>query len=520
MEKQDHPAASTPPASAGAPVFSEPPKPKAVPVKVYEADGKDRFALFLAWALGALAACVLLAPTLRLPGLGVAVGVCAWYAVLLWYKGLSGFATARNLLLFAATIALAACFALFSDQWLRQVNALGLAGLMIVQLLEWSGEGRRSWYLPTMLLERTWLFFRGLFGRLPACGAAAKSLCSGRSRNRFLLILAGLGVTVPIAMVVVPLLLSADEYFAFLSRRVLNSLIAALGETAVYLFLGLLAAPFLFSLLYALRRPQPLPEQKTQAVPQVDPVVAAVALLSMDLLYALFLAVQFTVLFGGAEYLAGASGVTYAQYARSGFFQLVAVAGINLSLILSALQFTRREGRLWRGVEILCTAMVCMSGAFLVSAAYRMSLYVGAYGLSFKRLLTYWGMGMLAVLFAAALVKIWRPRFRFFPVALVASVAGWLLLNYANPDYLVARYNVDLYLRRDNAVMNFDYLVLDLSYDALGPLEDLPGDLPSGVAEYTLDELVAQRQAQGREDAADWRTWSLSAARAGNGSDD
>ncbi len=129
-------------------------------------------------------------------------------------------------------------------------------------------------------------------------------------------------------------------------------------------------------------------------------------------------------------------------------------------------------------------------------------------------------MGVLALLFAAALVKIWRPGFRFFPVALAVSVAGWLLLNYADPDYLVARYNVDLYLRRDNAVMNFDYLVLDLSYDALGPLEDLPGDLPSGVAGYTLDELVAQRRGEARQDASDWRTWSLSAARAGDGSDD
>ncbi len=193
MYNQDHPAVATPPASAGAPNLGDPPRPKAAPAKVYEADGKDRFALFLAWALGALAACVLcvllvLTPTLRLPGLGVALLVCAWYAVLLWYKGLSGFATMRNLLLFAATIALAVCFALFSNPWLRQVNALGLGGLMIVQLLEWSGEGRKRWYLPTMLLERTWLFFRGLFGRLPACGAAAKSLCSGKGRKQLLLV--------------------------------------------------------------------------------------------------------------------------------------------------------------------------------------------------------------------------------------------------------------------------------------------------------------------------------------------
>ncbi len=232
----------------------------------------------------------------------------------------------------------------------------------------------------------------------------------------------------------------------------------------------------------------------------------------MDALYALFLAVQFSALFGGADYLASASGVTYAQYARSGFFQLVAVAGINLTLILLAGQFSRQTGALWRLVQVLSTVMVCMSGAFLVSACYRMSLYVGSYGLSFKRFLTYWGMGMLTLLFLAALVKIWRPDFRFFPVALVAAVAGWLLLNFCNVDFWVSRYNVDLYLRQETAVMNGDYLALELSYDALGPLSDL-----AGTDDGALDELVALRQAQARADASDWRTWSLSAARAARG---
>lgn len=67
-------------------------------------------------------------------------------------------------------------------------------------------------------------------------------------------------------------------------------------------------------------------------------------------------------------------------------------------------------------VQVLGTLLVAASGVLLVSALWRMNLYVGAYGLSFKRVLTYWGMAVLAVLLAAALWKVWHRHFRWFRV--------------------------------------------------------------------------------------------------------
>lgn len=519
MNDHTRPAAAPAPAHPSAP-FS-PSEPPALPERVakakprYDADGRDRLALFLAWGVGTLLAAVVAAFSLRLPGLGITALVAAWYAALFCYKGVSGFATRPSLFLFAAVVALAGCFALWSNQWFRGWNLLALMALMAVQLWEWCGGVEKRWTLPSMLAERFSRTLTGLADRLPALGAAAGSF--RRGKRTALLILCGLALTVPIVLIVMPLLLSADDYFAFLSGQVLGWLEALLGELAVYLLIGLLAAPFLFSLLYALRRPKPPAETRAQALPKADPVVAVVVLVLMDLLYALFLAAQSAALFGGAEYLRQASCLTYAQYARSGFFQLVAVAGINLTLVLLALQFTRQEGAVWRAVQILSTAMVGMSGVLLVSACYRMSLYVGTYGLSFKRFLTYWGMGILTILFAAVLWKIWRPGFCFFPVAFVVAIVGWLALNYCNVDYLVARYNVDFYQRQNTAVMNLDYLALELSYDALVPLYELPGDVPSGWRDRTLDETLAFRRSLARSDASDWRRWSLSAALAARG---
>lgn len=97
------------------------------------------------------------------------------------------------------------------------------------------------------------------------------------------------------------------------------------------LIFGLLVAPFLFGLLYSLRRPEPL-KRLTRPVESLSMEAAGpvTVLAVLDVLYAFFLAVQCAALFGGADYLAQV-GISYASYARSGFFQLVAVAAVNLA---------------------------------------------------------------------------------------------------------------------------------------------------------------------------------------------
>lgn len=506
-------AAQTPPPPQGGSYTPPPPRQ-------WAADGKDRLLLFLAWGIGGLLACLLLSP--GTPGFGVTAAVAAWYAAALWYRGQKGFFEKPSFVLFAAVAALALTFSLFSNLWLRRWNALFLCGLMAAQLFQWSGQGGRPWWAPSMLLQRLGLLGRGLFCNLPAPLAAVKSFRGGGRRA----LAAGIGAlaAVPLLLAAGGLLASADAYFELVVGRAADWLADALGDGALRGFLGLLAAPFLFGLLYFLRRGERY-EAKAPALPLADPAAAVVVLGALDLLYAAFIAVQSAALFGGEDYVR-ATGLTFAQYARSGFFQLVFVAVLNLVVVLAAVQLSGRTGGAWRAVQVLSAAMVAMSCVLLVSAAWRMSLYVAVYGLSFKRLLTYWGMAVLAVLFAAALGKIRRPEFSFFKVLLIAGTVGWLVLNYCNVDYIVSAYNVSLYQRQENAVMNLDYLLFDLSYDALGPLEDLPGDTVAvfrydgvrdgegrpGPVGYTLEELLARRRAAAAEDAARWETWSLSAA--------
>lgn len=514
-KKQIHPILgrfleNPPPPGAG----GVPPQLGIAPARQYEIDGKDRALLPLAVLLGVLLFEMVL-NALTVPGLAVTAMVAAWYGVLFWYKGIEGLRSRPALLMLLAVCLQALTFVLFSSVWFRLWNLLTLPALLGVQLFQWSGAARRPWTSPGMLWERLCLTLDGLFCRLGAPLRAA--VPRGEGRGRWVYVALGLAAAVPVLFFVFPLLVSADALFAQFTSGLVAFLNTNLREWMVKLAVGLCLAPFLFGLLYALRRPEPLKEKAAHPPLTVDAALPVTLLVVMDGLYAVFLAVQFAGLFGGDRYLA-ATGISYADYARSGFFQLVTVSVLNLALVMACLQVSKREGLGWGWVRALSTGLVGASVVMLASAAWKMTLYVTVYGLSFKRLLTYWGMVMLAIFFTAALAKIWREGFSFFKVFFAAGLAGWLVLNYMNIDLIVAKYNVSRYQSGAAAVMDLPYLA-ELSYDTLGVLEELPGDTQvyHGSTDYPLSRLVAERRDAARRDASHWQSWSLSAYLAARG---
>lgn len=505
------------PGPAAQPQIPAPAMPKSRPKRLYEADARERVLLFLTLGLGTLCADLLLAMWRDYLGLGITALALAWEAVLFWYAKDRPRRAGEKWcprLLTAAVVLLALTFTLYSDRWLWNYNTLALPVLMAVQMLECFGPARRPWRDPVMLLERLWLVVEGLFWNLGAPGKAVASFGKGGGKRRWLYVLLGLAAAVPVLLVVVPLLSAADPVFQRLAGNAVNFLVDHFGSLVLRLVLGLCAAPFLFSLLYALRRPEPVKEgtKPPKTFPGLDPALCVTALAVLDGVYLLFVAVQSAALFGGEAYLAG-TGMSYAEYARSGFFQLVWVSCVNLAVVVPAIHFSRRTGRLWPVLRVLSTGMVVLSGVMLASAAWRMTLYVGSYGLSFKRFLTYWGMVMLCVFFTGALLKIWKKEFGFFQVLLAASIAGWLVLNFINVDYQVARYNVNAYLTGNTAVMDLPYLA-SLSYDTLGQLARMDGRAPvyhdPDLSGYVLDTLLADRRESAAGEISRWETWTLS----------
>lgn len=183
------------------------------------------------------------------------------------------------------------------------------------------------------------------------------------------------------------------------------------------------------------------------------------------LLYLFFCGIQVFYLFAGKGTLP--QGMTYSAYARQGFFQLLAVALINLFLVLAILNYFRRHPVLTGCLTVisLCT------GVLLGSSAFRMCLYVDAYGLTFLRLAVLWFLALTAVVLAGILLALFRKAFPLFSWCFVSASIAYCAFAWSIPDLQIARYNI----AREGGFIttdNISYLLTSLSADAAPALAE------------------------------------------------
>lgn len=480
--------------------------------KIYETTPRDRLLL-----AGTLALCLLLVNAAGWPwGMGNTLTVFAWYALLLPAMGREVLARRReSWVLLAYNLLLAVSFALTSNPWFRLWNFLALMVLVPLHAASLSAGELLPWWRPAMAGERLGLLCRGVFCHL---GAAPAALSAGREkRSLSLTVVLGTAAALALVSVLLPVLASADALFAAATRGLTEFLRLHFARGLWKLLWALVLTPFVFGLLYSLRH---VPSRAgTHTLYTVDSALFAIVLGALDALYLLFLAVQSAGLFGGPEYLAQ-RGISYAEWARGGFFQMVSVTILNLAALMAALTFSQQESRGWRFLRWLAAALVGESLVLLASAAWRMTLYVSAYGLSFKRFMTYWGMVMMALFLLSALEKVRRPDRSFCRRALPLALAGWLVINCVPVDYLVAKNQVDRCLSGRSETVDARYLLYHLSYDTLPQLERLDGNTVyqlGGGQTRRLTDLLEERRATARADCADWRSWNLSACLAAGG---
>lgn len=168
------------------------------------------------------------------------------------------------------------------------------------------------------------------------------------------------------------------------------------------------------------------------------------ALGALNLLFAAFVVVQIGWLFGGEGLVLRTTGLSYADYARRGFFELMWVAGLLLPVLLGAQALIpASDVRTLRLFRRLAVPLVVLLGAIMVSAFARMQLYVHYYGISTDRLYATAFMIWLVMVFVWLALTVLRSHPRTFATGLVVSgLAVLLTLNILNPDALVARANL------------------------------------------------------------------------------
>jgi len=365
--------------------------------------------------------------------------------------------------------------------------------------------------LSTNALIRPLLFLRGTQRNKETDGRVSPL-------RRLVPFLRGALLALPIVAVFAALLASADPVFArrledFLSFLQVNLLEYTFRAMYILVLAYLLAGIYLHALT-ASPDERLIGLEKPWLTPFLGVTEAAIILGSVDLLFAVFVGIQFRYFFGGQANIT-AEGFTYAEYARRGFGELVVVAFFSQMLFLGLSTVTRRNVSRERALfSALGAGLVVLVVVILVSAYQRLLLYEDAYGFTRLRIYTHVFMVWLALLLLGLLGLELTRRLRAFALAALLSAPGFgLSLNLLNVDSFIARQNVARALA--GAELDTAYLAR-LSDDAIPTLIQLHAILPSTQKAEVGATLAcwAASYEQQNNDERPWQSFHISYSRA------
>jgi hypothetical protein len=280
----------------------------------------------------------------------------------------------------------------------------------------------------------------------------------------------------------------------------------AVGHGLIILFVSVYLYGYIWS-FYS--KPPAIEIEKPAKQFFLDPVTILTVLFVINLVYFFFSTIQFSYLYGGQSHTLPA-GFTYAEYARRGFFELVAVAIINLIIQLSSMRYAEKKTQgINTAVRCCLSLLVFFSLIMLFSAHFKMSLYEEACGLTYLRVFVHYFMGLLFVLFMIALSHVWHPKIPVIKSFIVIALIFYTVLNFINVDKIIARSNIDRYFRTGEIDINY---MQTLSYDAIPDMLILANDSNQEISRQVKDYMLLEKQHLSK--GAPWQSFNYSRYRA------
>lgn len=467
----------------------------------------------------------------QLPGLGLVLAsvICAFAAI--YVARMDRGLRRETIALLAGGVILIGWTMIRAAEFLAAINII--AALILLSAALWSHVYElHIWAFR--IRDMFVAFFEQIIEMLAGAARPIGMLIANKhtaKAGRAMPYLRGILLAIPIVLIFALLLASADALFSDFLGDFTPNLELSIGSVTEHLIWILVFAWLAIGTLVFLLQPErsgSKGKEQEGASETSWPTVkershdwyieSIIVLGSLTVLFAIFVVFQFTYLFGGSEQI-DIPGVTYAEYAREGFFQLLAVATLTVAVIWISLQAVgerlAENRRAWfRGI---CTAMILLTAVILVSALKRLDLYEAAYGYTQLRLLshvfTYWVAAVLVLLMAQIY---WRSRQLFVAGCVVAGFVVLFAFNAINPDAYIAAHNLDRIAdegprgERERQQLQLEY-ISDLSADAIPVVLDRYRDGPKSAEsrrqlfEWTCLELHEPRN---------WREWNLGFARA------
>ena len=271
-------------------------------------------------------------------------------------------------------------------------------------------------------------------------------------------------ISIPVIILVIVLLSSADQMFNNLFSKIFE-LIKDISLSNIIYRLIIMLILFVYlnaTLMVVLNKLGVKDPNKTK---EIDSYTMKVLLTALNIIYLVFDFIQIKSLFLHNV----TEGIKYADYARSGFFQLMLISIINIVIIL-----LYRRSKENKYNKLMSLIMVLLTLVIIASSFYRMVLYSSAYGYTVLRLGVYVTLITEVILLIPTVIYIFRPKLNILSYYVVILTIVYTAINLFSVDVVITDNNIKRYREKDD--IDLDYLMNDHS-DNIKQLIELKDEL-------------------------------------------
>lgn len=252
---------------------------------------------------------------------------------------------------------------------------------------------------------------------------------SREKTNKILNAVFGIIVGIVFSIVILLLLMSADDYF--------NKFVSKTFISINFDFSKIMQFVIFFIIIFSIgvnlirNRYIVMKENKTR---KIDHTIIISMLSVINLVFVLFLISEISKLCG--NFLQIPKGYIYSSYAREGFFQLLFVTIINFSIILYLIYKTNviKENKIIRNLVLI---LIAFSVLLIFNSYYRMFLYIGKFGFTNLRLQVILFLFMELILFGIIIKKIINKINNDGLIFLVIMTSFYVINLYICNDFFI-----------------------------------------------------------------------------------
>ncbi len=417
--------------------------------------------------------------------IGLSVSLIALFSlsfIYLWKKNIKN--KIFSVVLFICGILLCCVFGFSSHGLMKFCTILYLPFLCAFALCIVSGAVSPKNGTYTVYAEVIFKIFDGLFLKLETLFKSFTEKIKSGKNQKFVYILIGLGISVPLVCVILPLLTSSDIAFG----NMVGKLFANIGLLVGSFAFACVFTPFVYSFMVSVKKGTDGEALKINNSGKVDYIVFNVILSVVCAIYTAYLFSQLAYITKAFSFLLP-EDYSAAEFARSGFFEMGIISFINCLILGAVVVFTKRKNcKLPKSTKCLLVYLILFTCFYISTALIKMLKYISIYGLTTLRVLTFVFMVMLAIIFIIFLLRLISSKVKYVRAVILVCTAALMLVSVVDINSIIAEYNYSEY-KKGNIEIDV-YQIADMGISAVPTLVKLTEDKDKVVSEYALYRLL------------------------------